>query len=116
MGKEKNFENRIKRWLENNDAWFVKFFANAMTRSGIPDILVCLKGRFIGIEVKAENGVPSDLQKRHLTDLNLKGGIGILAYPSGWDDLKKLLEEVINEPYLDIKNYINCEGYIKYKR
>lgn len=35
-GKEKVFENRIKKYLEKNNCWFVKFFANAYTSSGIP--------------------------------------------------------------------------------
>lgn len=35
-GREKNFENRIKKYLESKGAWFVKFFANAYTSSGIP--------------------------------------------------------------------------------
>ena len=35
-GREKAFENRIKNYLEKKSAWFVKFFANAYTSSGIP--------------------------------------------------------------------------------
>ena len=35
-GKEKAFENRIKKYLEKRNIWFVKFFSNAYTSSGIP--------------------------------------------------------------------------------
>lgn len=35
-GKEKAFETRIKKYLEKKGCWFVKFFANAYTSSGIP--------------------------------------------------------------------------------
>lgn len=34
-------------------------------RAGIPDIIVCLKSRFIGIEVKDGDNVPSELQLAH---------------------------------------------------
>lgn len=40
-GREKNFENRIKKYLEKQGCWFVKFFANAYTSSGIP-LIYCV--------------------------------------------------------------------------
>lgn len=35
-GKEKNFENRIKNYLDKKNSWFIKHFANMYTSSGIP--------------------------------------------------------------------------------
>ena len=35
-GREKNFENRIKKYLEKSNCWFIKHFANMYTSSGIP--------------------------------------------------------------------------------
>ena len=112
MGKEKNFENRIKKYLDNLDGWHVKFFANAFTKSGIPDILVCLNGKFVAIEVKQETGTPSDLQEYHLRDIIKKGGIGILAYPSGFTQLKFILNLIKQNKPID--QYIDSEkGYIE---
>ena len=51
------------------------------TRDGIPDILCCYKGRFLGIEVKAPNGKPSLLQIHNLKKIDEAGGYGILLYP-----------------------------------
>lgn len=113
MAAEKNYENRIKKYLESKGAWFVKFFANAYTSSGIPDILCCINGRFIGIEVKQETGKPSLLQKVHLKRIGEAGGIGILAYPSGYQKLKELIDNLSED-----KNYqveFNGEGYIEYR-
>ena len=112
-GREKNFENRIKSYLEKNNCWFVKFFANAYTSSGVPDILSCVNGRFVGIEVKQENGKPSLLQKMHLTNIIRSGGIGILAYPSGYEQLKELIDNLIKD-----KNYkieLNGEEYLEFR-
>lgn len=113
MAAEKNYENRIKKYLESKGAWFVKFFANAYTSSGIPDILCCINGRFVGIEVKQETGKPSLLQKVHLKRIGEAGGIGILAYPSGYQKLKELIDNLSED-----KNYqveFNGEGYIEYR-
>ena len=113
MAAEKNFENRIKKYLDKKGCWFVKFFANAYTSSGIPDILVCVNGRFVGIEVKQETGKPSLLQKVHLKRLGEAGGIGVLAYPSGYEDLKKLIDNLLLNR--DYQVDFNGEGYIEYR-
>lgn len=67
MAAEKNFETKIKKFLETKSAWFLKYWGGAAyTKSGIPDLLVCLNGHFLGIEVKAANGKPSPLQIHNL--------------------------------------------------
>ena len=81
MAAEKSFENRLKRFLEDEGCWFVKFFANAYTKSGIPDLLVCCNGYFVGVEVKAPNGKPSELQKWNINKIYGSGGIGVILYP-----------------------------------
>ena len=53
MAQEKNFENKIKAYLKDQNCYFVKYFANRMTKAGIPDILASVNGCFVGIEVKA---------------------------------------------------------------
>lgn len=114
MGAEKNFENKIKKYLDKKGCWFVKFFANAYTSSGIPDILCSINGRFVGIEVKQESGKPSLLQKVHLKNIGEAGGVGVLVYPSGYDDLKDLIDNLCKNR--DYKVDFNGEGYIEFRR
>ena len=99
MGQEKNFENKIKGWLKANDCYFVKFFANRMTKTGVPDILACVNGFFVGIEVKAQNGKPSELQLYNVRKIREAGGFAYIVYPSGWNTLKKILEDMLNGYY-----------------
>jgi len=48
--------------------------------AGTPDILACVKGVFVGIEVKKpKGGRVSDLQKLKLAQIEKAGGIGIVA-------------------------------------
>lgn len=91
MGAEKNFENRLKKFLEDEGCWFVKFFANAYTKSGIPDILCCCNGYFVGIEVKAQNGKPSELQKMNIKKINMINGFAVILYPNQFEDFKELI-------------------------
>lgn len=100
MAAEKNFENKIKKFIESNDGWQVKFFANRMTKNGIPDILACINGYFVGIEVKAQNGRPSALQLHHCNKIRKAGGFAFVVYPSGFDELKEFILN-LNKDYFN---------------
>lgn len=50
-----------------------------MGAKGVPDILGCFQGKFLGIEVKTENGRLSPEQDRFIKNLNDAGGIAFVA-------------------------------------
>ena len=101
MAQEKNYENKIKQTLKNNGAYFVKYFGCGFTQVGVPDLLCCLNGRFIAIEVKADKGKPSPLQLHNIEKIRESGGIALIAYPKDFEALKALIEALVNES--DIK-------------
>ena len=86
--KEKTFENQVKQFLKDNGAWFVKTWSNGIQRKGIPDIIACVNGYFIGIELKAENGKPSELQKWNVKKIREAGGVAIVLYPDQFETFK----------------------------
>ena len=61
-------------------------------RSGIPDIIACKNGRFIGIEVKALKGVVSVLQDVNLRQIRDAGGVSIILREG--DDFKAILSAI----------------------
>lgn len=91
MAQEKQFENKIKKLLSESGAYYVKYFGCGFTQSGVPDLLACIGGRFVGIEVKADKGRPSALQIYNLKQLREAGGIGVLVYPKDYEVLKTLI-------------------------
>ena len=91
---EKRFEMKIRKELEKYNAWVLKTWGNGIQRAGIPDLIVCLNGHFVGIEVKAEKGKPSELQKYNIKKIKEAGGIAMIVYPDDFEDLKKLLERL----------------------
>ena len=95
--KEKTFENQLKQFLKDNGAWFVKTWSNGIQRKGIPDIIACVNGYFVGIELKAENGKPSELQKWNIDKIRESGGIAIVLYPDQFDDFKDLIKGLMME-------------------
>jgi len=91
---EKQFENKIKRFLKNEGAYFIKYWGGGtFTKVGVPDILACVGGTFFGIEVKAENGRASPIQIENIKQINAAGGIGLIVYPKDFNDLVRRVKE-----------------------
>ena len=92
MAQEKTFENKIKKFLSEQGAWHIKYWAGSQfTKSGIPDILSCVNGHFVAIEVKAQNGKPSELQLHIINEIREAGGFAVVVYPSGFSKLKDFI-------------------------
>lgn len=96
MAQEKTFENKVKKFIEKEGGWQVKFFANSFTKSGIPDILACINGYFVAIEVKAQNGKPSELQLYNIEKIREAGGIAVVLYPDQFGLFKEMVRELNN--------------------
>lgn len=80
MLPEKKVENEIKKYLDHIGAYHVKIHGSAFMPAGTPDILACVKGVFVGIEVKKpKGGRASELQKFKIKQIEQAGGIGIVA-------------------------------------
>lgn len=101
MAAEKNFENKIKNYLKSKGAWYVKYWAGSkFTKSGIPDILACINGYFVAIEVKAPDGEPSELQLHQINEIRKAHGFAMVVYPSGWGELKSFIDN-LDKGYFD---------------
>lgn len=86
---EKAFENKIKAYLKSIGAYFVKTHGDRFSRVGTPDIIACVNGHFVAVEVKAENGRPSELQLHHIKEIKKAGGYATILYPKDFENFKK---------------------------
>lgn len=57
---------------------------------GISDIIVCVDGQFVGLELKKADGVTSPHQKLFIKQVTVAGGIAGICYTLG--DAKRLIE------------------------
>ncbi|CKH09128.1 VRR-NUC domain [Fusobacterium polymorphum] len=90
--KEKAVENKIKKWLKDKGYWFFKVHGSIFQPAGIPDILACVNGKFVAIEVKrTKGGVVSPLQKAQIQKIKENGGIAGVA--STMDEFLEILKE-----------------------
>ena len=63
-------------------AYTIKTHGDRYTAPGIPDILACVMGVFIGIECKMWRGRPTESQILNLRDIDRAGGIAVYVI---WD-------------------------------
>lgn len=111
MPAEKNFENKIKKYLKEQGCWFIKYWAGAaFTKEGIPDILACVNGYFVAIEVKASKGKPSDLQLYNLKRIDEAGGFAILLYPKDFEQFKDFIRLVNRDDFSIYNIYRDLKG------
>ena len=94
--KEKQFENKVKRYLKSKGIYYFKYFGNAYSTPGILDLTLCINGRFIAVELKTETGKTSVLQDYNIKEIRRCGGIAIVLRPSEFENFKKMIEELLN--------------------
>ena len=90
---EKEITKAIRGVLRGLGIFHWKNFGGPMCQPGVPDILGIKKvkvsdlvgdgieyvGIFTGIEIKAQNGRVSDLQKKFIDSINREGGIAFVV-------------------------------------
>lgn len=92
--KETPFKEMVEEWLDQNHHWYIKYWAGARyTKEGIPDILACIHGKFVGMELKGTNGRPKLLQLKKLKQIREADGIGVLLYPEDFESFKDFLRD-----------------------
>ena len=99
MAEEKTYENKIKKYIKDVGGYYVKYHGNKFSTKGTPDLLVCIKGHFLAIEVKAEDGIPTKLQLDKIDDIRKAGGLAFVAYPSGWERLKAIIDGLLIDKF-----------------
>lgn len=94
---ESNLVLKVERYLKTyrERAWFVKTAGNAAQRSGIPDILICIDGNFIGLELKREDGSgrPSKQQEIECSKIQKAGGYSLIS--NDFTEIKNYIESIV---------------------
>ena len=97
MMLERDVVAAIKKYLASlgSDVFFWKEHGGPYGTSGVPDIICCYKGWFLGLEVKLPSGRLTELQKRAIEKINRAGGIACRVESA--DDVKRVIAQVDEE-------------------
>lgn len=71
---EKSLQASVLKYLKERGYYAINVPGNAFS-SGVPDILVCVRGRYVALELKAADGTIRPLQKVRINSIRRAGGI-----------------------------------------
>ena len=80
MGPESRLVSRILKALRAQGGFWFKVHGGPYQVAGIPDIIGCLNGHFVAIEVKIPGNLPTALQWRTIESLTAAGARAGVAY------------------------------------
>ena len=94
---ERDVVAEIKKYLSSlgGNVFFWKEHGGPYGTSGVPDIICCYKGRFLGLEVKLPSGKLTELQKRAIEKINRAGGIACRV--ESVEDVRAVIARVDSE-------------------
>lgn len=90
--KEATLIQNIRKYLASvPGCFFWKEHGGQYGTAGIPDIIVCYKGRFIGLEAKVDKNKPTKLQAATIEKIRQAGGTAAVVYSV--DDVRAVMAE-----------------------
>jgi len=93
---EKKVKDAVTKILKAYDAYYFYPATGGFGRSGVPDIVVCFRGQFIGIECKAGNNTTTALQDRELEKIDKAGGIAMVVNETNIERVREVLDAISN--------------------
>ena len=88
---EKWVKAQVVKMLKELDAYYFYPVASGYMRTGVPDIVACYRGRFLGIECKANGNRTTEIQDRNLVAIKKNGGIAVVIDENNLDQLREML-------------------------
>lgn len=91
MTPEAKVKKKVVDVIKKHKAYYFYPVTGGFGRSGIPDIIVCHRGRFVGIECKAGSNKPTPLQLAELNKIMLAEGHALVINETNIDVVDETL-------------------------
>jgi hypothetical protein len=91
MTPESKVKVKVRKVLKELNAYYVMPVTAGFGNSGAPDYIVCYRGKFFGIECKANGNIPTALQYKNLKEIQDCGGISLIVDETNVDQLHEVL-------------------------
>lgn len=91
---EKRVKTKVESILKAEGVYYFFPATHGYGRSGVPDIIACVNGRFLAIECKAGRNKPTALQVREIESIRKAGGVAVVANEENWDQVRPLVREM----------------------
>lgn len=91
---EKKVKDKVVGILKAEGAYYFFPATHGYGRSGVPDIVACVAGRFLAVECKAGRNKPTALQVREIESIRHAGGVAVVVNEENWDMLTELVRKM----------------------
>lgn len=91
---EKKVKDKVVAILKQEGAYYFFPATHGFGRSGVPDVVACVNGYFLGIECKAGKNKPTALQIREIENIRHAGGVAVVVNETNWDMLPELVRKL----------------------
>lgn len=89
--KESDLVHKIGQYLKSiPDLFYWKEHGGIYGTAGVPDLIVCYKGRFIAFEVKIGKNKPTALQEATIRAINKAGGYALPVWSV--EEVRKVIQ------------------------
>ena len=87
MTPEAKVKARVKKVLDTHEIYHFSPATGGYGRAGVPDIICCFDGLFVGLEIKSGSNKPTALQEREMQRICEAGGNAYLINEEEVDKL-----------------------------
>lgn len=84
----------VVKILKDHGVYYFFAATHGYGRSGIPDIVCCVQGKFFAIECKAGGNKPTALQRKEITDIQRAKGIALVVNETNVEDVRVIIKEL----------------------
>lgn len=88
---EKKVKDKVVKILKEYGVYYFFPATYGMGRSGVPDIICCVDGKFLAIECKAGDNKPTALQERELKAIADAGGSALVINEENVDGVAAIV-------------------------
>lgn len=94
---EAKVKAKVVKILKDEGAYYFFPATHGFGRSGVPDIVACVSGEFLGIECKAGKNKPTALQERELEAIRNAGGQALVINEDNIEAVRKMVAYLRSE-------------------
>ena len=97
MTPEGKVKKKVLEMLTSNGAYYCMPVTGGYGRSGVPDIIACLHGKFLAIECKAGGNKTTALQEKAIADIQKAGGSAMVINEDNFESLEFVIKFIKGE-------------------
>jgi len=94
---ESKVKAAVVKMLNKYDIYYFFPATHGYGRSGVPDIVCCVRGKFLAIECKAGTNEPTALQLREIQKIQESKGVAAVVRETNLDMIETILQEMTGE-------------------